>query len=219
MEKHSVEKDVVVISYKSLVVPIKTSHHLLLRQLYAGLLIIPIVVIFFLIMLSYVPAFLSDLMTLLFLGLGAAAAIWMIKKSYSFMRAGGRSVIEIEQATTTSQLTTGLMSYMNQVSDFLQPPTLRGRKSTMTLPDSLKRLESYMNKGLKPLLLEITVLGMVLAGVVPFFSIVTSETGNPFQLYVVLGSLVTLFVFRWLLSIKWRPLVRQWLLVSQELAN
>ena len=157
-------------------------------------------------------------MTVLFLGIGGAGIIWIIKKSYTFIHSGGRSVLEIEQATTISQLNNGLLSYVNHVTDYLQPPTLRGKKSASSLTDSLDRLEDHLKKGIKPMLIEISALLMFLTGVVTFFRINPSELSIPVEFYLVICIMVSLFVIRWLLSFKWRPQVKQWVNVSRDLA-
>ena len=90
MISNSLENEKVVVSYKSLISPIKTSHHILLRQLYTSFGIIPILVVFFLILQTYVPIIISDYMTVLFLVIGGAGAIWIVKKGNSFIHTGGR---------------------------------------------------------------------------------------------------------------------------------
>lgn len=218
MISNSLENEKVVVSYKSLIIPIKLSHHILLRQLYSSIGIIPILVVFFLILQTYIPTILSDYMTVLFLSICGAAAIWIIKKSYTFIHSGGRSVLEIEQATTISQLNNGLLSYFNHVADYLIPPTLRGKKSASSLNDSLDRLENYLNKGIKPMLTEISAILMFIMGVVTFFRINPSELSIPVEFYLIICIMISLFVIRWLLSFKWRPQVKKWVNVSRDLA-
>ena len=223
MKSQSSGNDVLVVSRQDLVVPIKRSHRLLLAQLYTSLLIVPIVAVLVYLMAYYAPdaLVLSDLspMSWLWIVLGIAGVIWFIKKCYTFIRSSKHSLTEIDQATTAIQLTTGLTAYVKQLSKYWHVPSLLfGKKMPVTLHEGLKHLENEMNKGLIRSMLEFTVLGMVLIGVVNYIQLASPKALDQLPLYMVMGSLIAVFIIRFGMSLKSRPLVKQWIHVVQDLS-
>jgi len=222
MKTQASGNNVLVVSRQDLVVPIKRSHRFLLAQISTALLIVPTVAVLFYLMAYYAPDTLDlsefSLMTWLWIVLGIAAVFWFIKKSYTFIHSSKHSLTEIERANTTIQLTTGLTTYVTQLSNFLRVPSLLfGKKPPVTLLEGLKHLEKEMKKGLIRSLLEFTILGTVLIGVVFYFQLASPAALGQLPLYVVMGSLIAVFVIRFGMSLKWRPLVKQWLHVVQGL--
>lgn len=222
MKTHASGNELLVVSRQDLIVPIKRSHQFLLAQISTTLLIIPTVAILFYLMTYYIPDSidLSDfsLMTWFLIVLGIVAVIWIIKKSYTFIRSSKYSLTEIEQATTTIQLSTGLTTYVKQLSNFLRVPSLLfGKKPPVTLPEGLKHLEKEMNKSLFRSLMEFSLLATALFGMVFFFQLANPTANGQFLLYVVIGSLIAIFVIRFGMTLKWRPLVKQWIHVVQGL--
>jgi len=215
MEINTSRNNVLVVSREDLVVPINRSHRLLLMQLYTALLVFPALAALLYLMSSYAPDTLNlselPLTTWMWIIFGITGAIWLIKKSYTFIRSSKNSLIAIEQAATVNQLTNGLTSYVKQLSDFFRIPSLLfGKKTPDTLPEGLKHIESELRKGLIKSLLEFTVLGSVLVGMALYFQLANPAALGQLPFYLVMSSFIGIFVIRFIFSLKWRPLVIQW---------
>lgn len=222
MKTHASGNELLVVSRQDLIVPIKRSHRFLLAQISTALLIVPTLAVLFYLMAYYAPDSLDlsdfSLMTWFLIVLGIVVVIWIIKKSYTFIRSSKYSLTEIERATTTIQLSTGLTTYIKQLSNFLRGPSLLfGKKPPVTLPEGLKYLEKEMNKSLIRSLMEFSLLGTALIGVVFYFQLASPTALGQLPLYVVIGSLIAIFVIRFGMTLKWRPLVKQWIHVVQGL--
>ena len=214
--------DPLTLSQTKLFTQIKRSHRIFSAQLYVSVLyIFPLLGIFLFIepivtgdeLLSEISPMIPILAMLGFL------AIKQIKATYSFFRASTQYFSEIEYATQISQISIGLTSYVTHLSKVLSPPTFLSRAPPSTLPERLDHIQRHLKKGLLTSLLEFIVSGMVVAGAVTFSILAGPEVQGQFLFNLSLSGFFIVPGIRLYLFLKWRPIMRKWLLGFQEIQN
>jgi len=212
--------DPLVTSQRHLYSQIKKSHRFFTAQLVVAILYLPLIVILAFFMRPYMTG--EDLIgslvnvapMLIFM---VIISIRPLKETYSYFRTSNRFFSEIEYATDPSQITRGLTAYVNQLMRLLQSSTLFKDELPTTNGERIERIDNHLKKGLLVSVIEFIVSGMVVLGLVMFLLIADPALLDQFSLYLFASGFFIIPGIRTWLFIKWRPLVKKWLLGFQEL--
>ena len=168
--------DPLVSSQQRVFTQIKKSHRLFMGQMYASFLIMPLFALFFIIfgkiLLDVEGTRITTIMSPL-IGLIAVpiiGAIWQIVRSLTFARASTRYFNEVEHTPDSSQLIIGLTSYVNRLVNIMQPQILFDRKTPKTLNESLRKLESRLNRQIYAVIATVVGIGLFIINIQIFFS-------------------------------------------------
>lgn len=150
------EMDPLISSQKRLFALIKRSHRLFLTLMAVSLLIIPAVIIFILLIEYYIPR--DFPITVILTGRSAlllapialitiALLVVVLKKSITFIFTSRNILKQIEHESETSQLLTGLTTYITHLLSFLEPfPFLNEKDPSLSLSENLERFESRLKR-------------------------------------------------------------------------
>lgn len=215
------EMDPLISSQKRLFALIKRSHRLFLTLMAVSLLIIPAVIIFILLIEYYIPR--DFPITVILTGRSAlllapialitiALLVVVLKKSITFIFTSRNILKQIEHESETSQLLTGLTTYITHLLSFLEPfPFLNEKDPSLSLSENLERFESRLKRQKYQEIALFIFFVILLTNYLRNIAVSHSHVLRQPLIYVALAGIFVFLALRSRMVIMWGQVVNQWI--------
>lgn len=213
--------DPLVSSQQRLFALIKRSHRLFLTLMLTSLLLIPAVLLFIALIEYYIPrdfpivGILTGRFALLLAPIALitiALLLILLKKSITFIFTSHRILKQIDHEAETSQLLTGLTTYLTHLLRFLEPVPFRSVKSpSLSLAETLDRFERRLKRQKYQ---EMALYVVVVILLTNYLRTIAGRYPNVIRhplIYVALGGIFVILALRARMIIKWGQISNQWI--------